>query len=86
MKIALLDDVGVLTGYSTDKDAEGIAVPDDCELKPEEYRWTGIEFVPNRKARLHDPMAPIALGLIAVRDSKLIDLPRETLIFLKGYE
>ncbi len=50
MKIAILDDNKILTGYdisgNEDKHELFVTVPDDCDLGLNKYRWTGSTFMP----------------------------------------
>ena len=92
-KYAVLDETGVLLGYQDEEPPVMtnlfIEVPKECNLEEEKYRWDwdNKTFIVNRSIfDPDDPNIPIAMGLIAVRDSKLFDLPDETLLWLRRYE
>lgn len=89
--VALIDGAGILIGYSKDSKAEGISVPDDCDLAPGKYRWepkaeTWLPLSPVESDPTDQPhiLRAIARGFIAVRDEK--PLPKETLDWLTLFE
>lgn len=100
VKYAELDPAGVLIGYEVGEEPEVmvdpvteavlfVEVPIDCDLEPEKYKYDPEEktFVLNRSIYdPSDPFVPTAKALIAIRDSRLIDLPEETLLWLRRYE
>jgi hypothetical protein len=89
---ALLDEAGVLAGYS--HDAEGprrrVEVPVGCDLQVGKYEHRNGVFVPlmsvwnlERKAHGLDPMFAVYFALCAMRDGQL--LPAYTLAWMDEY-
>lgn len=92
IKYAILDEAGVLISYKKMKPKKGklfIEVPENCDLEPEKYRWSNEEksFIINKDlTNSMDPFAPIAMALLTIRDSRLIDFPDEVLLWMRRYE
>ena len=91
---ALTDRNGVLTGFTKDLEAEGISVPDPCDLTISKYYWDGEKKCwmaiekSSQEIETHNPgvVSAMALGMMAIRDSGLVDLPAETLAWLENFE
>jgi hypothetical protein len=88
---AVLNQAGVLTGFSEFDKSSGIEVPDDCDLVPGRYKWDqGLgAFIPlatgqDRVLDEPDAMRAIYLGFCAIRDGQ--QLPKETLAWLDWYK
>ena len=86
---ALLDAGGVLAGFSHAENADGIDVPDDCDLEPGEYVWDGRAFNPilaafNSAGPAPDFAAAVVKALACVRDGT--PLPPVILTWLAAEE
>jgi hypothetical protein len=72
--IAILDASGVLAGFSHDQTADGVKVPDDCDLAPGKYVWSNGAFHPVLSAFNPNGPAPsfeaaVIKALASLRDS-----------------
>lgn len=90
---ALLDESGVLVGFSDAVDAEGVEVPADCDLTPGRYRWAPdlATFLPVERTvedRLRtdvDALRAIHAGFKAIEAAGLVDLPDATRQWLRQF-
>jgi len=89
--MALLDDNGVLIGFSDKKGAKGIPCPHNCDLVVGKYRWDFDKktFLPfksptNEKISMEgDTLYCIASALKAIRDGD--EFPTDTSLWLDRY-
>lgn len=99
VKLAILYDNGILSGYTEPMDASEaeeddnhVIVPEECDLTPGRYRWVGSSFHPltPRSRAFRDGPSDLemihacAQFLIAQRDGK--PMPQYTLDRLAEYE
>ena len=92
--VAVLDASGMLTDFQKiDKDSvtkDSVVVPDNCDLKPNRYRWNGETFLPVLPTAAEniksdpDALKIIARALIALRDGK--KFPSDVLDWLANFE
>jgi hypothetical protein len=86
---AIVDANGVLLRFER-TEADGVVVPEGCDLAPGKYRWAGAQWVPilsafQQQEIVGQPDATLAvyLGLKAFRDGK--PLPPVTLAWIEAY-
>jgi hypothetical protein len=86
---AIIDAKGVLVRFER-TEADGVMVPEDCDLAPGKYRWVGKHWVPilsefktQEIVGQPDAMLAIYLGFKAIRDGK--NLPPLTLAWIEAY-
>lgn len=86
---ALLNGDKVLIGFSNFDDSSGVEVPEDCDLKPNKYKWNGEAFIPlgfgqDAIAEQPDVMGAIVDALEEIQ--KTIPLPKRSADFLTFYK